>query len=201
MIKLVHIPSLLVRIRFAIAPLLLLDALDRNISYWFIIGYIIAVLSDIFDGIIARRLKVSTVQLRQADSWADICLYLCVAISTCLVYPKVIKDFQIPLLLAIAAQVTLFTISLIKFRKFPSFHTYTAKIWGLTLLVATVGLFGFDYAKTLWLAIALCLLNSLEEIGMTLLLPEWQCDILSIFHAFNLRQTLIAKLKIQDKIG
>ncbi len=158
-------------------------------SSLFIIGYIIAVLSDIFDGILARRLEVSTVQLRQADSWADICLYLCVAISVWLVHPEVLLDFQTPLVLAIAAQLTLFTISLIKFQKFPSFHTYTAKIWGLTLLVATVGLFGFDYSKTLWLAIALCLINSIEEIMMTLLLPEWKCDILSIFHAINLRQT------------
>ncbi|NJN11430.1 MAG: CDP-alcohol phosphatidyltransferase family protein, partial [Richelia sp. RM2_1_2] len=81
MIKLSHIPSLLIGMRFTIAPLLVFDALDHKTSYWFIIGYVIAVLSDIFDGIIARRLKVSTTQLRQADSWADICLYLCVAIS------------------------------------------------------------------------------------------------------------------------
>jgi CDP-diacylglycerol--glycerol-3-phosphate 3-phosphatidyltransferase len=159
------------------------------------VGYVIAVLSDIFDGILARRLGVSTIQLRQADSWADICLYLCVAISIWLVYPQIILDFQIPLLMAIVAQLTLFTLSQIKFKKFPSFHTYTAKVWGLTLLIATVGLFGFDYANTLWLAIGLCLINSLEEIGMTLLLPEWHCDVLSIFHALDLRQTWIAESK------
>ena len=62
MIKLSHIPSLLVGMRFTIAPLLVFDALDHKTSYWFIIGYIIAVLSDIFDGIISRRLKVSTSQ-------------------------------------------------------------------------------------------------------------------------------------------
>ncbi|WP_235595979.1 CDP-alcohol phosphatidyltransferase family protein [Mastigocoleus testarum] len=102
MIKLSHIPSILVGMRFAIAPLLVFDALDHRTSFWFIIGYVIAVLSDIFDGIIARRLKVSTDQLRQADSWADISLYLCVAISTWLVYPQVIIDFRVPLLSAIA---------------------------------------------------------------------------------------------------
>jgi CDP-diacylglycerol--glycerol-3-phosphate 3-phosphatidyltransferase len=40
------------------------------------------------------------------------------------------------------------------------------------LVVATVGLFGFEQANLLWLAIALCLINSLEEIIMTLILPE-----------------------------
>lgn len=201
MIKPIHIPGILVGVRFAIAPLLLLDALDHNTGLGFIIGYIIAVLSDIFDGILARRLGVSTAQLRQADSWADISLYLCIAISVWLVHPNVILDFKIPLLLAIAAQLTLFAISLIKFRKFPSFHTYSAKTWGLTLLVATVTLFGFGYNQPLWLAIAFCLINSLEEIVMTLILPEWQCDVLSIFHAINLRQTLMAETKHQDAIG
>lgn len=66
--KLTNIPSILVILRFTIAPLLLLDALDGHTTIWFIVGYIIAVISDIFDGIIARRLGVSTVKLRQADS-------------------------------------------------------------------------------------------------------------------------------------
>jgi phosphatidylglycerophosphate synthase len=200
MIKLSHLPSILVGMRFALAPLLVFDALDHRTSFWFIIGYVIAVLSDIFDGMIARRLKVSTAQLRQADSWADICLYVCVAISTWLVYPQVIQNFQVPLLSALAIQLTLFAISLIKFKKFPSFHTYTAKTWGLALLAATIGLFGFGYANTLWLAIALCWLNSLEEIAMTLLLPTWQCDILSIFHAVDLRKTLMYSLTSQDGV-
>ena len=190
-IELVNIPSILVGLRLAIAPLLLLDAGDRITGWGFIIGYIIAVLSDIFDGIIARRLNVSTTRLRQADSWADICLYLCVAMSAWLVYPHTIVAFRRPLSIALAIQLLLFAVSLVKFRKFPSFHTYTAKIWGLMLLVATVALFGFDYSPTLWLPIVLCVVNSLEEIVMTLILPEWHCDILSIFHALKLREKAI----------
>jgi phosphatidylglycerophosphate synthase len=198
--KLAYIPSILVGIRLAIAPLLLLDAWDRQISSWFLIGYIIAVLSDIFDGIIARRLGVSTVRLRQADSWADICLYLCIAASAWLVYPQVISDFKVALLLAAIAQISLYAIGWLKFRKFPSFHTYTAKIWGLTLLVATVRLFGFDDANFLWLASGMCLLNSIEEIAMTLILTEWQCDVLSIFAAIDLRKNALIALSEQEKL-
>ncbi|HEY9654504.1 MAG TPA: CDP-alcohol phosphatidyltransferase family protein [Crinalium sp.] len=190
MMRLSALPSFLVGLRFAIAPLLVWDALDRSITAWFIAGYIIAVLSDIFDGIIARRLGVSTVQLRQADSWADMALYLCVALSAWLVYPAVIADFAIPLGVAIAAQLALFATSLSKFGQLPSFHTFTAKAWGITLLIATIGLFGFGYAPTLWLAIAFCVLNSVEEIVMTLVLPEWQHDVLSLVHALKLRDTL-----------
>lgn len=198
MVKLSSIPITLVGFRFLIAFLLCLDALDYRISDWFVTAYIIAVISDIFDGIIARRLGVSTVRLRQADSWADICLYVAISTGAWLVYPQVIISLQVPLLLALAAQISLFTISLIKFKKFPSFHTYTAKIWGVTLLIATVSLFQFSYINTIWLAIALCWINSLEEIVMTLILTEWHCDVLSIFHAIKLQQS-VAETSLNQK--
>ncbi len=47
MLKLATVPWLLVGLRFLIAPLLLLDALDGTTGVGFIIGYTIAVLSDI----------------------------------------------------------------------------------------------------------------------------------------------------------
>jgi phosphatidylglycerophosphate synthase len=189
MLKLEHIPITLVGLRFAIAPLLLLDAFDHQTGLAFVMGYVVAVLSDIFDGIIARKLGVSTERLRIADSWADITLYVCIGLSVWLVFPQTMLDFQGPLLVAVAAQLTLFAISLIKFQKLPSLHTYTAKLWGIALLAATVGLFGFGNDQLLWLAIALCLVNSAEEILMTLILPEWQCDVLSLAAAMHIRQT------------
>jgi phosphatidylglycerophosphate synthase len=188
-LKQTDIPWLLVGLRFAIAPLLVLDARDGKASSVFLFIYIVAVLSDIFDGIIARRLGVSTIRLRQTDGWADICLYLCVAISTWLVHPSVILSFQLPLLIAISFQMSLFAVSLVKFGQFPSFHTYTAKAWGVSLLVAVVSLFGFGNSAALWVAIGLCLINSLEEIVMTLILPQWTHDVLSIVHALKLRES------------
>jgi phosphatidylglycerophosphate synthase len=188
-----RVPWMLVGLRFVIAPLLLLDALDGKTGGLFMLGYIVAVLSDIFDGIIARRLGVSTVNLRKADSWADISLYLCIAISVWLVYPSVIIAFKVPLLIAIAFQLSLFAFSLLKFGQFPSFHTYTAKAWDISLLVAVVSLFGCDSATVLWGAIGLCLINSIEEIAMTLILPEWTHDVLSFSHALKLRDRLLEK--------
>lgn len=194
MLNLTQLPGLLIGCRFLIAPLLLVDAVDHQTSIWFLVGYVLAILSDIFDGIIARRLGVSTPQLRQADSWADIWLFSCLALSTWWVHPEVLQQLRVPLLVAVGAQFSLFGISLIKFRKLPSFHTYTAKVWGITLLVATLSLFGRGDSRALWVAISACLINSLEEIVMTLVLTEWHCDVLSLFHALKLRQSELAEL-------
>jgi phosphatidylglycerophosphate synthase len=183
------IPSALVIFRFLISPFLLWDAIDGNTSICFIIGFVAAFLSDIFDGIIARRLGVSNVQLRQADSLADVCLYTCVSASAWLVHRDIIIAFRVPLLMAVFAQLLWLVVNLVKYGKPPSYHTYSAKLWGLTLFVATVALFGFDYAGiSLWLSSIVCIIHSLEEIAMTLILPVWTHDVLSIFHALQLRR-------------
>jgi phosphatidylglycerophosphate synthase len=183
------IPSGLVLFRFLISPFLLLDAWDGKTSIWFIIGFVAAFLSDIFDGIIARRLGVSTAQLRQADSWADVCLFSCIFVSAWIVYQDILVTYSVPLLMIVFAQLLWWVVNLVKYGKPASYHTYSAKFWGITLFIAIVALFGFDYAGVaLWLTCIAGTIHSVEEIAMTLILPVWTHDVLSIFHALNIRQ-------------
>ncbi|HEY9646718.1 MAG TPA: hypothetical protein V6C88_10125, partial [Chroococcidiopsis sp.] len=59
----------------------------------------------------------------------------------------------------------------------------------LTLCAATIALFGFDDpAIALWIMIIVGIVHSFEEIAMTLILPRWTHDVLSIFHAAELRR-------------
>jgi phosphatidylglycerophosphate synthase len=183
------IPSGLVLFRFLISPFLLLDALDGKTSIWFIVGFVAAFLSDIFDGIIARRLGVSTAQLRQADSWADVCLFSCIFVSAWIVHQDILVTYSVPLLMIVFAQLLWWVVNLVKYGKPASYHTYSAKFWGITLFIAIVALFGFDYAGVaLWLTCIAGTIHSVEEIAMTLILPVWTHDVLSIFHALNIRQ-------------
>ncbi|MEG3895681.1 MULTISPECIES: CDP-alcohol phosphatidyltransferase family protein [unclassified Microcoleus] len=183
------IPGILVALRAAISPFLLWDAIDGTISVWFIIGYLVGFFSDIFDGVIARRIGVSNAQLRQADSWADVCFYICVFASAWLVHRDVVIAFRVPLLAVVFVQLAWWMVNLVKYGKPASYHTYSAKFWGITLFIATVALFGFNYAGIpLWLAIISGIIHTVEEIAMTLLLPEWKHDVLSIFHALKLRR-------------
>lgn len=194
------LPLILVIFRFLVAPLLLWDAMDGETSIGFLIGYLGAFLSDIFDGIIARRMKVSTASLRQADSWADVCLYICIAASAWLVHRDIIIAFRLPLLVVVLAQLFWWIVNLAKYGKPASYHTYSAKLWGITLLIATVALFGFKEAGIpLWLAIVVGIVHTFEEIAMTLMLPQWTHDVLSIFHAIalsrNLKPLTMTKIK------
>ncbi|MBD2497876.1 CDP-alcohol phosphatidyltransferase family protein [Nostoc sp. FACHB-280] len=185
------IPSGLVMFRFLIAPFLLWDAWDGDTSIWFLVGFTAAFLSDIFDGIIARRLGVSNAKLRQADSWADTCLFSCIFLSAWLGYRDILIAYRLPLLMVIFAQLVWWIVNLIKYGKPASYHTYSAKFWGITLFIAIVALFGFNYAGiALWLTCIAGTIYSIEEIAMTLILPVWTHDVLSIFHALKIHQQL-----------
>jgi phosphatidylglycerophosphate synthase len=185
------IPMLLVIFRFVIAPFLLLDALDGKTSIWFLIGFVTAFISDILDGIVARKLGVSTAELRQADSWADVCLFSCTFISAWLVNKDVLITYRLPLLTVVFAQLIWWIVNLSKYGKPASYHTYSAKFWGITLFIAIVSLFGFNYAGfALWLTCIAGLIHTVEEIAMTIILPVWKHDVLSIFHAWKIRQAL-----------
>ncbi len=181
-----RIPISLVILRFLLGPLLLWNAWDGRTDAWFMAGFLTGFWSDVLDGVIARQLQISTAQLRQADSGADVCFYGCVFVSAWLTHADQIAAFRIPLLTVVAAQVVLYGLNWWKFGKGPSYHTYTAKAWGIALCLAVIDLFAFDHTGlALWIAIAAALLNSIEEIVMTLILPEWRYDVPSLWHVLR----------------
>ncbi|NJL22067.1 MAG: CDP-diacylglycerol--glycerol-3-phosphate 3-phosphatidyltransferase [Leptolyngbyaceae cyanobacterium SM1_3_5] len=180
-----QIPLALVALRVLIALILLGDGLDRKTGSFFVIAFLVAFFSDIFDGILARRWGVSNATLRQWDSWADVCLYAAVLVSFWRVFPDVAIAYRLPLLAIGLAQLLWVLVGLVKFGRTASFHTYSAKLWGISLAIAIVLLFGFGSAAGLGVAIAIGIVHSLEEIGMMLVLPKWQHDVLSIFHAIK----------------
>ena len=191
--KLNILPAALVGLRAAIAPFLLWDAWDGTVTSWFLWAYGIGVLSDVLDGVVARRLGVSTPGLRQADSWTDVVFYLCVFTAAWQVHPEMVTAFRGPLLTVVGAQLLWWGVNLAKYGKPASYHTYSAKAWGIALAIATMAFFGWGYGGlTLGLAIGLGLIHTVEEIVMTLLLPTWQHDVLSVVHALRLRRELTA---------
>ena len=185
------VPSALILLRALIAPFLLWDALDGATTSGFLVAFVVAFLSDIFDGVIARKLAVSTPQLRQADGWADTCLYACIAVSAWWVHPDVVIACRVPLLSLLFVQLVWWVANLRKYGRPASYHTYSAKLWGITLFIAIVAIFGFNNGElALWLSCIVGVVHSIEEIAMTLILPVWKHDVLSIFHAIKLRHLI-----------
>lgn len=137
----------------------------------------------------ARRLNVVSSRLREADSRADLSLYLCVLASIWLAFPEVVVAFAWPLGITACSQGLQWASSLLKYGRLASYHSYSAKIWDLSLAVATVALFGFHYAGfTLGASLVIGTLHNLEAVAMTLILPQWTFDVVTIQKALQIRE-------------
>ncbi len=182
------IPGALVAFRALVSPLLVWDAWNGTVTKWFLAGFIAAFLSDVFDGIIARRLGVSTSRLRFADTWADIALYVAVLASAWLVHREELLALGWPFALLLASTLVSWGVDLLKYGRLSSYHPWGAKAWGVTLAIAIVALFGWNYTDwAMWLMIGVGVLSNLECIAMSLVLPRWTYDVPSIVHALRLR--------------
>jgi len=183
-----YLPGALVAFRGLVSPLLVWDAWDGKVSGWFLTGFIAAFLSDVFDGIAARRLGIASAGLRYADTCADIALYVAVLASAWLTHRETLLALGWPFALLLASTIASWGLDLLKYGRLSSYHPWSAKLWGITLAIAIVALFGWNYTDwTMWLMIGAGVLSNLECIAMTLLLPRWTHDVRSLVHALRLR--------------
>jgi phosphatidylglycerophosphate synthase len=189
-----QIPMAMIVSRFLAVPVLLWAALSRQSSWWLVGILVYVFLSDVFDGIIARRLRIVTERLRVADSWADTGFYFGAAFAIWWLHRALLVPFTVPLLIVLALLAINWIAAMVKFHRTLSFHAYSSKLWGLSLFAASVAILGFSTTGVwLWLAILVGILGNLEGFAMILILPHWAHDISGIPEALRLR----TKMKIK----
>lgn len=183
-----NIPGALVFSRLFAGPVLLWATLTGQQHSWLIGILVFVFLSDVFDGVIARRLRVATAGLRVADSWADTSFYVCVALAVWLRHHALLEPFIAPLLIVFGLMTANWIFAMLKFGQALSFHAYSSKLWGLCLFAASVSMLGFSYAGAfLWAAVVVGIAGHLEGFAMTWILPRWAHDVSGIPEALRLR--------------
>lgn len=184
------IPYLLIGIRFFLAPIIiLLSYLYGGESRYFILTLMyLGLLTDIFDGIIARKIGISSEKLRRLDSQVDLIFWLSLGFAAYFLNPTLIRDEWQGILLIFIMEALCYIISWIKFRKETCTHAWISKLWGLSLLLAFTFLIGFQQAGwAFYLTIILGFISHLDVILIILILPKWQYDIPSSYHAWKIR--------------
>jgi phosphatidylglycerophosphate synthase len=188
------IPWLMVTFRLLLAPAMVFCALRLAApQQW--LGTMIAAgfLSDVFDGILARRWGVATAALRVADSAADMVFYVAVLSAAVARHWPVIHERMglLVALLSIEAVRILFDYS--KYRRMASYHSYASKAWGMLLAAAAIAMLCFD--GWFWLVTAALVWGiacNVEGIVMSSLLPEWTHDVKTLWQALALRREMLA---------
>ncbi len=182
------IPLALTLIRAVLGPVLLVSAYVAPSAGVFAGCLIGALLSDYFDGVIARRLGVATPGLRRLDSIADSVFYVCALIAAWQLHAAQLESYLPSLAVLLALEVVRYLYDYRKFGKEASYHMWSSKLWGLALFVGFYALLVHGHAG--WpvsLAIGLGIVADLEGLAISVVLPTWKNDVPTFFHALQLR--------------
>lgn len=168
--------------RLLLGPIVLLCAFV-NIPRWIYFPILLAgTLSDIFDGILARKFGVATPALRRYDSITDVIYYLFILAAAWILCKSVIAPNLLLIALILISEIAVILVSFTKFGKYPATHSYLAKFYGLCLLFALIALLVFNAGT--WAIISLtivALVTNLEIIAIHLLMNSPPVDVKSIF--------------------
>lgn len=184
-----HLPLVLTLIRGALGPTVIALAYlwpERSVL---VLCVVAAFLTDIFDGVIARRLNIATPALRRLDSIADSVFYVSALWGVWVLHPSVIFANALSLMALAALELARYVFDLIKFGREASYHMWSSKLWGISLFIAFTAVFALkDPGSLPVIAIVLGIVADLEGLAISLALRSWQHDVPTIFHAMRMRR-------------
>jgi CDP-diacylglycerol--glycerol-3-phosphate 3-phosphatidyltransferase len=182
-------PALLTALRAILAPIVVLLAIYAPKPGAFAACLVAAFVSDVFDGIIARRLGVATPTLRRLDSAADTLFYAACVFAAWRLYPAAIRVRLLPLSILIALESLRYILDFAKFHREASYHMWSSKLWGIGLFVGFFSLLVFgSQGAAVSLALYLGIIADLEGIAISVILPRWQSDVPSFVHAMRAKR-------------
>ena len=177
--------------RLLLAPIMIFLAwhFQTGAGLYIVLLMYLGLISDILDGIVARKMNVSGEKMRRLDGVVDLLFWLSVGASAWLIYPGIISELTTLMAMVFIMEALCYLVSIVKFGKEASAHAFLSKMWGLSLLLMFTNLIGFGNAgATFYFSAILGMLSQLDVIMITFLLPRWQHDVPSSYHAYLIRK-------------
>jgi len=161
---------------------------ERELFTWFLL---ISYTTDMIDGYLARRLKITSARGSQLDSMGDQITFIIGLIGLLVFETDFINKNYIIILIAFTPYIIQMLIAYRKYGKATAFHTYLAKLSALVqgVFILWVLFFGPLY----WLfysMLILGLLETIEEITLIFMYKEWASDIKGIYWALQDKRRL-----------
>jgi len=182
------IPNLLSIFRLVAAPFLLYLAWIGEAEL-FLILLATSLVSDAFDGFLARRWHQESELGVRLDSYGDLANYMLVPLCAWWLWPEIISQEFILFWLVVANFTVPLIIGLVKFRMVPSYHTWLAK-FAAVIMVPSIYLLFLEI--TPWpfrIAAMIQLFMAVEEIAITLYLKQPESNVKTIWHLVNKYKT------------
>lgn len=184
------VPVSLTTLRLALAPATVLLAVNQVEGWPYPLILVTALMSDLFDGVFARRLGVSRPWVRRYDSATDVVFYLSVCGALWILREAIIWEYLGLIAAVLSLEFLCNAISLIRNGSLPATHTLLAKIWAVLLALTFAVVLGWGAAWPLLdMTLIYGIVVDLEVIGIIVLTPGPAVDVLTIFHAWRLRRS------------
>ena len=181
-----NIPNILSLFRIIAAPFLLLTGWLEMPDLFFVL-FGLMLLSDVLDGFIARILDQTSQLGARLDSYGDILTYLSTPLAAWWLWPDLIKAELYYIIAAIIIYILPAFFALAKFGTLASYHTWITKISAVLMSAGVVMLLGFENALLFHIAIYFLVIEMVENIAITMILPKSKSNIHSIWHAWKER--------------
>jgi len=172
-----QVPNALSGARALAVPVLaVLALLRRETAFTWVL--VPALLSDIFDGLIARLYGLESRVGAMLDSVADTLLLLVSVYGVWTFHPEVLREHAVLCGAAVGLWLLEDLVALLRYRRLSSFHTYLSKVVAnlLGLFIGWLFVLGFE-PWLLYLAAGGSILASLEELALLGVLREWRADV------------------------
>ena len=187
----VHIPILLIYSRLVFSIFILLLSFTQPEHFRTIINtlLVIGLISDIFDGIIARKLNISTVKLRRMDSFIDQIFWLSALAGAYVICGTFFKENAFLLIALLGAEALTYIVSYLKFKKEVATHAILSKVWTLTILATLAQI--ISTCDSSWLFMTcfyVGMITRMEIIAILFIIRKWENDVPSLYHALLIRR-------------
>jgi len=181
---LLTLPNLISLLRILMAPVLLLLAWQQK-PVLYMLAVLFTLFTDVVDGFLARLLNQLTDLGALLDSVGDFIIYSTLLMAAWWLWPDIIIEELVTILVIIASFTAPVIVGLLKFRTLTSYHTWSVKLAVFISILAYVVVFS-DWARwPLYVAAAVATLAAIEEIAITFVMRHAHANVQSVWHAFK----------------
>ena len=176
--------------RIASAPFLIF-LLALNEQFIFTCLLLISYCTDMIDGFLARKLKITSPRGSQLDSFGDQITFVVGLLGICVFEFDFIKENYVLIIIAIVPYIIQMFIAFFKYGKATAFHTYLAKLSAVVQGVFILYLLFFEPVYWLFYTmVILGLLETLEEIILIFMYKNWISGVKGIYWAIRDKRRL-----------
>ena len=177
--KIYSIPNLLSMARLVLVPVLIALAVAAK-AQMFLMVLAVSLLSDAFDGYLARKLNQATELGAKLDSWGDVLTYGAMIFGLYWIWPQIFAEQLWFLVAATLSFVVPVVYAFRKFGEYPSYHTLGAKTAAVLMAPAFYSLILLGWDLFFQAVIVFHIVVAFEEMAITSLLSRPRTDVISI---------------------